>query len=109
MYSTPTYTAHRGLVSYETSFIEREDDPTIFHSYNNIEAFYLHDFIRVISGPKAKSIGTIIGRTETKLKILLSDGDLTTILPTKIVVLGVNQDLHIGVIIPEDLAYRAYR
>ena len=108
MYSTPTYTAYRGFVSYETSFIERIDDPTIFHSYDNIESFFLHDFIRVISGSKTKSIGTIVGRTETKLKILLSDGDLTTILPTKIVVIGINLDLHICVIIPNDLAYRAY-
>ena len=109
MYSTPTYAAYRGFVSYETSFFEREDDPTIFTSYTNIESFYLHDFIRIISGPKSTSLDTIVGRTEKKLKVLLSDGDLITILPKKIVVIGINQDLHPGVVIPEDLSYRAYR
>ena len=108
MYSTPTYEAYRGFVSYETSLFERVDDPNIFTSYTNIESFYLHDFIRIISGPKSKSLGTVVGRTDTKLKLLLSDGDLITILPTKIVVIGINQDLRPGVIIPEDLAYRAY-
>ena len=108
MYSTPTYAAYRGFVSYEVSFINRNDDPTIFNAYSDIESFYLHDFIRIISGPKSKSLGTVVGRTDTKLKLLLSDGDLITILPTKIVVIGINQVLRPGVIIPEDLAYRAY-
>ena len=108
MYSTPTYEAYRGFVSYETSLFERVDDPNIFNSYTNIESFYLHDFIRIISGPKANSLGTIVGRTEKKLKILLSDGDLTTILPKKIVVIGINSDLRPGVVIPGDLSYRAY-
>ena len=44
-----------------------------------------------------------------KLKILLSDGDLITILPKQIVVIDINEDLHPGVDIPEDLSYRAYR
>lgn len=108
MHTTPTYAAYREFVSYETSFIEQEDNPTVFNSYTNVELFYLHDFIWIISGPKSNSIGTIVGQREMKLKIILSNGNLTTILPTNIIVIRINQDLHPGVIIPEDLADRVY-
>lgn len=44
-----------------------------------------------MSGPTANTLGSIIGQTKTKLKVVFEDSNMNTILPTKIVVLRIYQ------------------
>ena len=108
MNGNPTYTIYRGLATYDTNQIRREDNPNLDIYLQRIEQFRLHDIIEIVSGTKAHRLGTVIGLTTKKVKVLLEDGEITTVFPKNTRLIDSFHHLPPGVVIPDILAYNPY-
>ena len=100
---------YRGLAVFDINLIRSEDDPHLSIYLQNINQFGVYDIIEIVSGIKAQSLGTVIGHTIKKLKVLLEDGEVTTVFPRNTRLLNLPPDLPPGVIIPNTLAYNHSR
>ena len=109
MTNNTVYNTYRGLAVFDTNLIRREDDQNLSIYLQNINQFGVNDIIEIVAGPKAQNLGTVIGKTIKKLKVLLEDGDVTTVLPRNTRLLNLPSDLPPGVIIPNTLAYNHSR
>ena len=104
-----TYNTYRGLAIFDSDQIRREDNPHLSIYLQRIEQFRLYDIIEIVTGTKAQSLGTVIGHTTKKLKVLLEDGEITTVLPKNTRLIDTFHNLPPGVIIPNNLAYNHSR
>ena len=100
---------YRGLAVFDINLIRSEDDPHLSIYLQNINQFGVYDIIEIVSGIKAQSLGTVIGHTIKKLKVLLEDGEVTTVFPRNTGLLNFVNHLPPGVIIPNTLAYNHSR
>ena len=109
MADNPTYNTYRGLAIFDSDQIRREDNPHLSIFLQRIEQFRLFDILEIVKGSKAHSLGTVIGHTRKKLKVLLEDGEITTVLPKNTRLIDTFHNLPPGVIIPNTLAYNYSR
>lgn len=100
-----TINTYRGLAAYDYSFIRRQDNSDLSIYLKSIHQFRLHDIIEIISGVKSQKLGTVIGNTRKKIKVVLEDGEVTTVLPKDLRLIHTRHQLPPGVIIPDNLAY----
>ena len=109
MTSNSEHNTFRGLAVYDINLIRREDDPYLSIYFQNIHQFRVYDIIEIVSGIKSQSLGTVIGHTIKKIKVLLEDGEVTTVLPRNTRLINSFHNLPPGVIIPNTLAYNHSR
>ena len=106
---SPPYDTYRGLATFNSDQIRREDNPHISIFLQRIEQFRLFDILEIVKGSKSHSLGTVIGHTRKKLKVLLDDGEITTVYPKNTRLIDTFHNLPPGVIIPNTSVYNHSR
>ena len=103
------YNTYRGLATFFSDQIRRQDNPHVSTFLQRIEQFRFFDIIEIVKGSKSPCLGTVIGHTRKKLKVLLDDGGITTVYPKNTRLMDPLHNLPPGVIIPPTLAYNHSR
>jgi len=105
----PPYNTYRGLATFFSDQIRRQDNPHVSTFLQRIDQFRFFDIIEIVKGAKSHCLGTVIGHTRKKLKVLLDDGAITTVYPKNTRLIDPLHNLPPGVIIPNTLAYNHSR